>query len=377
MTIKRYVIEDLNLVKNILDEKVCYIWNRRKQTNPSFKSGDVIAIAEPFQVWANGLIPNKRLPKGIEPDGIVFKVDGKAPSWQQAINMSTEFCRIYLPVLNYKRISPDNIFNLEEHGFSDRESFFNFLGLDKRGRFPGRKTSKKREERLPHFGFLWVYQVGKPEIRNPLENVEYQQEILPYGTRHSLSNSTPDIKVKAEKPSNKNNQKSDCIAKNLLLTGEVFKELSSDQKEKVSQSEVQKIFLAAGLDPELYSDKKFAVDMFVDILNEKKKPTGKKLLVQLKSGDSYFRSMNRNGEIRFSFGSIEQVIYIANRRFPVFLVMRNSKGEIFWMEVREKLQQSLLEGKRIRSFVFQSEPFTVKNIHRKIKEIFNTKNPWD
>ena len=47
--------------------------------------------------------------------------------------------------------------------------------------------------------------------------------------------------------------------------------------------------------------------------------------------------------------------------FPVLLVIRNSEGEVRWMEVRDKLKRA---RKPVKQIVFDGERFDVMNVRR-------------
>lgn len=53
------------------------------------------------------------------------------------------------------------------------------------------------------------------------------------------------------------------------------------------------------------------------------------------------------------------------QKFPVLLVIRNSEGEVRWMEIRDLLKRESDNGKKtIKQFIFQGERFDVMSIRR-------------
>jgi hypothetical protein len=51
--------------------------------------------------------------------------------------------------------------------------------------------------------------------------------------------------------------------------------------------------------------------------------------------------------------------------FPVLLVIRNSEGEVRWMEVRDWLKQASHRGKKpVKQIIFEGERFDVMNVRR-------------
>ena len=58
-------------------------------------------------------------------------------------------------------------------------------------------------------------------------------------------------------------------------------------------------------------------------------------------------------------------IRISAEAFPVLLVIRNSKGEVRWMEVRDWLKRESDDGKKpVRQVVFAGERFDVMSVRR-------------
>ena len=54
-----------------------------------------------------------------------------------------------------------------------------------------------------------------------------------------------------------------------------------------------------------------------------------------------------------------------NQAFPMMLVIRNSTGEVCWMEVREWLKNATNNGrKQVRSIVFDGNRFDVMSVRR-------------
>ena len=57
--------------------------------------------------------------------------------------------------------------------------------------------------------------------------------------------------------------------------------------------------------------------------------------LQLKSGDSYTRKRRGDGAEIFTLKKQRHAEYWMAQAFPVLLVIRNSEGEVRWMEVRD------------------------------------------
>ena len=61
---------------------------------------------------------------------------------------------------------------------------------------------------------------------------------------------------------------------------------------------------------------------------------------QLKSGDSYLRERKSDGAEIFTIKDERHARHWMARAFPVLLVIRNAKGEVRWMEVRDRLKRA-------------------------------------
>jgi small GTP-binding protein len=107
------------------------------------------------------------------------------------------------------------------------------------------------------------------------------------------------------------------------------------------------------------------IDMEIEFKSETGTATGRKLYLQLKSGDSYLKKRKRDGAEIFKIEKARHVSYWMNQAFPVLLVIRNSEGEVRWMEVRDWLKRATDNGtKPVRQIVFEGERFDVMSVRR-------------
>jgi len=107
------------------------------------------------------------------------------------------------------------------------------------------------------------------------------------------------------------------------------------------------------------------IDMEIEFKSGTGKATGRKVYLQLKSGDSYLRQVKRNDTEIFTIKSERHLHYWMNQVFPVLLVIRNSEGEIHWMEIRDYLRRVSDNGRRrLRQIVFDGERFDVMSVRR-------------
>jgi uncharacterized CHY-type Zn-finger protein len=111
------------------------------------------------------------------------------------------------------------------------------------------------------------------------------------------------------------------------------------------------------------SDK--GIDMEIEFNDDAGNATGKKLYLQLKSGDSHLKPRQRDDAEVFAIKEPRHVQYWMEQAFPVLLVVRNSAGQVRWMEIREWLRDATDNGKKpVTQIVFDGERFDVMSIRR-------------
>ena len=127
---------------------------------------------------------------------------------------------------------------------------------------------------------------------------------------------------------------------------------------------ISTVLLAGQISRELtVSDK--GIDMEIEFRTDAGEATGRKLYLQLKSGDSYLRKRKRDGAEVFTVKEERWARYWMGQAFPVMLVVRNSEGEVRWMEVRDWLKRASDNGKKaVRQIVFEGERFDVMSVRR-------------
>jgi small GTP-binding protein len=126
--------------------------------------------------------------------------------------------------------------------------------------------------------------------------------------------------------------------------------LDNESKERALVGEVISTVALAGQISHEFSVSDHGIDMEIEFKNDAGEATGKKLYLQLKSGDSYLRK-RRDGAEMFKITKERHTRYWMEQAFPVMLVVRTSNGEVRWMEVRDKLKlgqkQIVFEGERL------------------------------
>ena len=107
------------------------------------------------------------------------------------------------------------------------------------------------------------------------------------------------------------------------------------------------------------------IDMEIEFKTDEGEATGRKLYLQLKSGDSHLRPRGRDETRIFRISKARHASYGADQAFPVMLVVRDSEGAIEWMEIGEQLRERLAAGDwPVRSIEFAGERFDVMSIRR-------------
>jgi len=92
--------------------------------------------------------------------------------------------------------------------------------------------------------------------------------------------------------------------------------------------------------------------------------SGKRVYLQLKSGDSYLYERKDGREI-FRIKNQRLRDYWQQQAYPVMLVIRTSDGQIRWMDVSRYLRErGKTEESKTLQVVFDGEPFTALNLQR-------------
>src|SRR4029450_1942049 len=92
----------------------------------------------------------------------------------------------------------------------------------------------------------------------------------------------------------------------------------------------------------------WGIDGEIEFKNNDGKASGKRVYLQLKSGDSYLSPRQRDSAEIFTIKNQRHATYWQQQAYPVMLVIRTSDGTIRWMNVTEYLQkQGRKQEKRI------------------------------
>jgi Domain of unknown function (DUF4365) len=94
------------------------------------------------------------------------------------------------------------------------------------------------------------------------------------------------------------------------------------------------------------------------------------IYLQLKSSDSYRRERKSDGAEVFTIKDERHARYWMASPFPLLLVIRNSGGEVRWIEVRDYLRRESDNGKKpVKQIEFIGERFDVMSVRRSRERI--------
>ncbi len=139
--------------------------------------------------------------------------------------------------------------------------------------------------------------------------------------------------------------------------------LDSESKERALVGEVISTVALAGQICREKTVSDHGIDMEIEFKDDDNEATGEMVLLQLKSGDSYLRKRRSDGAKVFRIKDERHARYWMAQKFPVLLIIRNSEGEIRWMEVRDWLKRESDNGKKsVRQIVFEGERLDVMSV---------------
>ena len=141
--------------------------------------------------------------------------------------------------------------------------------------------------------------------------------------------------------------------------------LDNESKERALVGEVISTVALAGQICREFNVSDHGIDMEIEFKDDTGEATGRKLYLQLKSGDSYLRERKGDGAEIFTIRDERHARYWMAQAFPVLLVIRTSNGEVRWMEVRDWLKRATGEGQAlVRHIEFKGERFDVMSVRR-------------
>lgn len=115
----------------------------------------------------------------------------------------------------------------------------------------------------------------------------------------------------------------------------------------------------AGQISRLLSNDDWGIDGEIEFKNNKQKASGERIYIQLKSGDSYLKT-DKKGVRKFYIEDERHIEYWLSQRYPVYIVIRESDGKMFWMNITEYLRKQ--GDKPSRTVIFNGEELTIDAI---------------
>jgi hypothetical protein len=117
-----------------------------------------------------------------------------------------------------------------------------------------------------------------------------------------------------------------------------------------------------------YTNSDHGIDGEIEFKDDQGRASGKRLYVQLKSGDSYLKKRQGDGAEVFQIKNPHWADYWQQQAYPVMLVIRRSDGEIRWMDVSAYLKRESGSGKTVRQIVFEGERFEAVSVQNLAEE---------
>jgi small GTP-binding protein len=113
------------------------------------------------------------------------------------------------------------------------------------------------------------------------------------------------------------------------------------------------------------SNSDWGIDGEIEYKDYEGKASGRRVYLQLKSGDSYLTKQKKTEDEVFEIKNPRHSKYWQDQAYPVMLVIRTSDGEIRWMDVTAYLKKASKGRKTpVRQIAFDGEPFTALNVQR-------------
>jgi|GEM_PF-6713712 hypothetical protein len=147
--------------------------------------------------------------------------------------------------------------------------------------------------------------------------------------------------------------------------------IDNQSRELILIGDVTSIVASAGHIFRPTSNCDWGIDGEIEFKDQLGHASGKRVYVQLKSGDSYLTQRVNDGEEVFTVKNLRHLSYWKQQAYPVMLVIRQSSGLVRWMDVSAYLKQAEQPSPQI---IFRGEPVTAVTI-RKLAESHLEQSP--
>lgn len=159
----------------------------------------------------------------------------------------------------------------------------------------------------------------------------------------------------------------------LQLEGQAV--LDNESRELILIGHAYAIVAEAGQIYRGYTNSDHGIDGEIEFKDDRGRAAGKRLYVQLKSGDSYLKKRRGDSAEVFQIKNPRWADYWQQQAYPVLLVVRTSDGEIRWMDVSAYLKRESAGGKTVKQVIFDGERLDVMSVRRWREKVLGAKSP--
>ena len=146
----------------------------------------------------------------------------------------------------------------------------------------------------------------------------------------------------------------------------------NESKELTLVGNVYVIVATAGQIYRQYTNSDHGIDGEIEFKTDRGHASGKRLYLQLKSGDSYLRQRKKDGVEVFRIAKEHHAKYWQEQPCPVMLVIATTEGGIRWMDISEYLRRETAATRKLPTQVlFEGEPFTPEAVWNYRRRLFS------
>jgi small GTP-binding protein len=150
------------------------------------------------------------------------------------------------------------------------------------------------------------------------------------------------------------------LAKARAMEEEANRKLDNESLELILVGQATAITAEAGHIYRGYTNSDHGIDAEIEFKDREGMATGRRVYLQLKSGDSYLKTRKKDGKEIFYIKKKRWAKYWVSQAYPVMLVIRTSDNVIRWMNVTEYLKAQ----PGTKQVEFDGEPFTKDSLRK-------------
>lgn len=148
------------------------------------------------------------------------------------------------------------------------------------------------------------------------------------------------------------------------LQTDAQEEIDNESRELLAVHHTGYIVAEAGQIYRGYTNSDHGIDAEIEFKDDGGAATGRRLYLQLKSGDSYLKRRRSDGVEVFRIKKRRWVEYWTRQAYAVMLVIRCADGSIRWMDVSAYLRKAAERGVGVRQILFEGEPLDVMSVRQ-------------